>query len=195
MKPLSVTIKGGSRFENNSANFDGGAMRISAVRDVSINWDAESILANNRAGQDGGGIFTSAEIANAYLTNNSNWTGNTAGNMGGALYVRVGSYEAAGSVTVDDASTLAFNSARDGGAIFIDGYATFNMSGMSILASNTAGRDGGAVVLSKSPHLLRLGSCIVTNNLAVRGYGGAFSIITTVSAVQFVPGGCAHGAH
>ena len=152
--------------------------RFPAGNTAAVHWDGNSTLSYNNAARAGGGIYIKAKDVNATMGGGSNWSGNTAGGSGGGLFVEMDSDDNVASIKVDGASVLGSNQAAQGGAIYILGFASFNMSGNSTMVNNTANQDGGAVLLNRLPTVLALDSCTVANNRAARGSGGAFYIST-----------------
>ena len=151
---------------------------VVAGNTAAVHWDGNSTLSYNNAARAGGGIYIKAKDVNATMGGGSNWSGNTAGGSGGGLFVEMDSDDNVASIKVDGASVLGSNQAAQGGAIYIQGFASFNMSGNSTMVNNTAKQDGGAVLLNRLPTVLALDSCTVANNRAARGSGGAFYIST-----------------
>ncbi|WP_296870009.1 right-handed parallel beta-helix repeat-containing protein, partial [uncultured Methanobrevibacter sp.] len=130
-----VTINN-SKFYNNTASRDGGAVQIIGGGSNAKIFNSE--FENNTATYGGAVsvVGSNTQISNSTFKNNDANT-TSAAEGGGAVYI-------AGSGTNITGSTFANNTAaEEGGAVFVRGTNTRIVN--STLADNTAGDDGGAI--------------------------------------------------
>ena len=130
-----VTINN-SKFYNNTASRDGGAVQIIGGGSNAKIFNSE--FENNTATYGGAVsvVGSNTQITNSTFKNNDANT-TSAAEGGGAVYI-------AGSGTNITGSTFANNTAaEEGGAVFVRGTNTRIVN--STLADNTAGDDGGAI--------------------------------------------------
>lgn len=196
-----------SYFENNTADVSGGAI-VSNLQGFEV---YNSNFVNNRANYKpeeyssfaryGGGAIYSKFWATQSVIDNSNFTGNTANYLGGAVNVQSGANSR--DLTIITNSRFENNSAASSGAVFlgtrfseINGstfinnhanetggavgvYHYFNTISNSYFENNSAERDGGAV-FSFSPyyHTNTIDNSTFVNNSAGT-YGGAVNAIST----------------
>ncbi|WP_033667650.1 right-handed parallel beta-helix repeat-containing protein [Salinispora fenicalii] len=105
----SVTLAG-----NTATGGRGGGLAINSGASVVI---AESVVANNTADRDGGGIYNLAEI----VVRNTKVTGNQSGDQGGGIY----SDE---SATLFDTKVVKNIAITEGGGIFNEGGGTVELN-------------------------------------------------------------------
>lgn len=133
-------------FSNNSASYQGGAIRVAENCSLLVN---NCTFKNNRAntfdsanypGEGGAIAVLSEQDSPSTLTiNGGSFTGNTAtGSKGGA--VKIGGF---GTLTLAGSLTMSGNSAANGGAVTVAPGANVNMENGTI-SGNTATDNGGA---------------------------------------------------
>ena len=139
----------GYTFKNNSSNYQGGAIRTTAVITIE-----DSIFTGNytdaTTGAQGGAIFTNNK---AVTIDNCDFNNNSANTTGGAIHSNGGS---ACNLAITD-SSFTVNSAVNGGAIYNCGLATIedtDFGGTDL--GNTASENGGAIYASNSSGTLTL---------------------------------------
>ncbi|EFJ43304.1 hypothetical protein VOLCADRAFT_96555 [Volvox carteri f. nagariensis] len=180
----SMLVTDRSRLEDNTAGGSGGAISLNASqlvmpRIAAVTWDGMSTLINNTASMKGGGLYAVSHAVHVSLLGKSEWTDNTAQDGGGAMYIEAFNLpEEASSVRIGGASQLSRNGAKNGGAIYVNGFADIQVGEGSDISLNTAKYDGGAVFLAQLPSEILVQSSSVSNNTAHRGSGGAFYVGT-----------------
>ena len=139
----AIIIKGGN-FASNNATY-GGVIYSGTV----LNVQGGTFTSNNA---ENGGVIM--QDASTLTITGGTFTGNSATGCGGVVYANVQAvvhFSAGtmgnGSATTAATSTSYSNSAVNGGAIYICGGSTLNISGSAVIAHNKA-TDGGAVLLS-----------------------------------------------
>jgi predicted outer membrane repeat protein len=150
-----------------------------------------SVIANNTAGLDGGGI---AINAGAFTISNSTITGNSAGNAGGGVFVALtntgvtisnsqisgntavlrggGIYNDAPAVTLTETRVTGNTSTTDHGG-GLDG--SFDISD-SVISNNTAALNGGAIYVDSNRTLTVQRSTLAGNQAGPNSYGGALLV-------------------
>jgi hypothetical protein len=163
-----VTINN-SKFYNNTASRDGGAVQIIGGGSNAKIFNSE--FENNTATYGGAVsvVGSNTQITNSTFKNNDANT-TSAAEGGGAVYI-------AGSGTNITGSTFANNTAaEEGGAVFVRGTNTRIVN--STLADNTAGDDGGAIYWEGNNGIVDNVNC--TNNTGTstggNSKGGAICI-------------------
>ena len=154
----SIKLNAGTELLCNEAGNNGGAVCVDAdlflsgtVGSIEEPEDGEPINKGNKAGKDGGGIWTGPNAA-FFMYSGSQITGNTAGRNGGGL--------------------VANGRAR------VSGYATpVSISG--VMKNNTAAENGGAIYTKEDSIVAISGSPALTGNSAKRG--GAVYVNSTVT--------------
>ena len=142
-------------FEMNKADNDGGAIyNLGGLVDVS-GYD----FLNNKAGRNAGAIYNDGEVKDVslILAGYRKFSGNSAGNDGGAIYVTIG------DVNITDYDFVSNEAGHNGGAIFMgtdSGVLTLTgtpetseplddtpteETAISVFSENTAQRSGGAI--------------------------------------------------
>ncbi|EFJ43308.1 hypothetical protein VOLCADRAFT_96559 [Volvox carteri f. nagariensis] len=185
----NFSVDGLSRIENNIAGGDGGAVFLDALSGAAnagdesyignVTWDGMSTLLNNSAGGKGGGLYALAKTVEISVLGASSWSNNNAKDDGGVLYVDTGDYIGdASRILTSGRTQLCNNSALNGGAFYIRGFAELTISNESSIINNTAGYDGGAIYLAQLPPGLRIHSCKSSENMAARGSGGVLFVST-----------------
>ncbi|PNH04463.1 hypothetical protein TSOC_009381 [Tetrabaena socialis] len=174
---LAVNITGGSRLYGNNCTGDGGGVMLQALGNISmVTFDGGMMVYGNVAGGSGGAVFVDASVVHVAVGGPTRFESNSVGGGGGALCVRTGSQDAAGSISIGGASTLSHNNATSGGALYVAGYAYVSLGEGSVLSGNRAATDGGGAAFTRLPPQLLLHEATVANNTAERGSGGAFYI-------------------
>lgn len=196
IKDGNITIKG-SRFENNKAQGEGGALYLWGYdKDTAVIED--TVIVGNAATPNGSGKAKGGAIwAKMGLDiRNVTFAKNTATQQGGALWLE--SKQPAKIVNSTFSGNQAINDA--GGAAFLNSGATPINFVNSTFAYNTAGRANGALWFSKK-HNITLKNSIVAFNTAKRdrrqdqvGYqpkdgGGNLEFSTTSKALRVFPKG------
>lgn len=152
-----------SSITGNTAAFDGGGLYGYALSELSVN---NSTISDNKAEQNGGGIF----IAGRLFVRSSTISGNVGKGTGGGIYMFFEFFnkDASGSVTN---STITGNSARDGGGFATSGDApeiesrakvTLNFS--TLAANRSVARSAN---LSSNAEVILKGS-VISNPLGSR---------------------------
>jgi hypothetical protein len=165
--PTSTLTLDGSGVIDNEAISGGGIFS-----NGSVTLSNGSIIANNTARDDGGGVFVFGGTLT--LNTNSSVSGNEAGGDGGGIF-----NDAAGDVILNDTSFVANNTAGDdGGGIFTGddtaGFVcTLTLNGTSSVGSNTADGDGGGIFINSGAVTLNNQSGVGPSNSASSG-GGVF---------------------
>ncbi len=164
----AITITGSTFTNNNASGGEGGAIQ-SYEQNLII---SQSNFSNNSA-RLGGAIFK----GNATLDfRDSNFTANSSGEDGGAIYVRADVLAANGTDAVFQGNAAM----RDGGGVFSGGYL---VGERLTFASNTA-RVGGAIRMNGGQ--LDLAKVTFSDNTANLG-GGAISILAVTSSSVINP--------
>ncbi len=173
-------------FTGNTAGNNGGA--INSSNSITINDAAgtQTSFTNNQAGQNGGAIYSTGSLAGftniafsgnkaiagnggalwtnkAVVLNGGSFTGNTAGNNGGAIYVTdSGITVTLNSVTIGGSGNS--NTAANGGGVYVDNSAKLVMNGTTAITYNIASQDGGGIYAKTGT--LELNSGSISNNYA-----------------------------
>ncbi|MBR2006306.1 MAG: hypothetical protein IJ991_19285, partial [Thermoguttaceae bacterium] len=155
-------------FENNTATFDGGALRLDNASSVSI---TDCVFIGNTSGNNGGAV--SALASNLTLTGNV-FENNAAGIDGGALFL-VGST----SVSITDCVFNENETTYRGGAIYKDSDTTMTIVD-STFEVNKAGNEGGAIC---AYGFLGVENSSFQGNVATN-YAGALRVEGTVEIVN-----------
>jgi len=123
----------------------------------------ESTINNNKAGDSGGGVYTSGRLL---LQFDSNVDNNEAVKDGGGVYVNDGGY-----LEVSTNSFISDNTAgENGGGVYT--HRTFNLMIYSNVSNNTAGENGGGVYTHGTFNLMFDSN--VNNNEAGKDGGGVY---------------------
>ena len=147
----------GLTWRNNQAGGAGGAAYLTAQ---SANVSASPLMVNNRAGF-GGALFIQVDGA-ATVSSNSDVRANSApGGVGGAFVV------AAQTATIAN-NTLLTNTAALGGALFVSGTVTTNLTGNTV-QDNLATGSGGGIYLFNSPSVNTSNLTLMHNRAQVDG--------------------------
>ncbi|MBR0384558.1 MAG: hypothetical protein IJH61_07715 [Eubacteriaceae bacterium] len=121
---------------------------------------------------NGGGAGVSIQSGTFTLENGkisgNKFTGN--GGNGGGVYLTNGTFSMKGG-TIGGTSSDDANTARDGGGVFIDNKASFNMTGGTI-SGNTATNRGGGVYVNSGTFTMK--NATINNNTATNQGGGVF---------------------
>lgn len=192
----------GASFENNEAQWDGGGLTVSRGMELEV---GHTEFAGNTAGNMGGGIWSMSGMVIEHSTlaensagsgggiawygkpgtllelENSTLSGNTADSRGGGLFVFNGDVEMS-------SSTVAFNSAINGGGIYYNGSsATFTMRG-SLVGGNWAHHPsyGGDCSTPVNP-ILSDGYNLITN-ASMCGFIDLSSDLAGGLYVSYIPG-------
>jgi hypothetical protein len=176
-----------SRFENNKAD-QGGAIGISSAGTVNISNTAfinnGSILTTTANSLGGGGAIWMTAAANLTISN-SQFTGNSANQQGGALLVSAGTVTVNNSVFQNNIVTKTTTSAFAGlGATFTLFFAgtTLNLNN-STVSGASSGSEGGFAYLGQLTPNLNVTNSTISNNTAT-DYGGGLST-GTAGTVSF----------
>ncbi|MEM9530513.1 MAG: hypothetical protein AAGA23_06320 [Pseudomonadota bacterium] len=147
-----LTVRDGERDNGGAVFVHEGAL---TARDV--------LFINNTANQSGGAIYG---IGSEIVIEDSRFEANHANSRGGALCSLVnGTVSITHSVWVD-------NSARDGGALYVENTATVAEIDGGVFLANTAENGGGAIVRTGAAQgRLNIINSIVAMNHALRGGG------------------------
>lgn len=238
-----TTIKN-TKFVNNETGFNGGAI---GTRRTINNGDitngshenhsliiSDSAFIGNKAtgtttdradnklqGGNGGAIFNDANT-NAELSGTVVFSGNEAGNAGGAIFVA----DASSSMEIASGAVFKSNSAKLGGAIYnkgnlgtldgvtfedntaeTNGGAILNSNGgkiasitNSIFKNNTSTNGGGAAIYNKGGEIAEISNTVFEGNIAEKGNGGAIfnggttAANITLDNVQFIGNQAANGS-
>ena len=141
---------GGTVFENNSTSGNGGVVHVSGV--AAVWYDSRSIYTRNRAGQDGGAIYSDTTYGPFYWggqmggfvdVQESEFSNNQAGGSGGAIYA----HAPRGETPLTRCEFIGNVAAESGGAIVLDSPNSphsfyFTSNG---LQRNEAGGSGSAI--------------------------------------------------
>lgn len=185
---------GGCRLDGNSAGDNGGAVFLRTLGTTgqihAVTWTDASSLCNNNASGSGGGLYASSQRAVSLVVSGASaWMGNSAQMDGGAVNIVTAMLPNApnSSIAIGGQSLVSRNSARKGGAIYVDAFSRLFISDGSTVTMNTAAFDGGAVYLSQLPTEVCLESCSLMRNRAAHGSGGGL-FVATVSAMRAASG-------
>ncbi len=149
---MSVT---GSTFSGNAAGggFVGGGIVLVGLGVQEI---ANSVISDNTAPGDGGGLLTSVSGAASVTVSNSTIAGNTSGAQGGGLA------DYGGNVTISN-STISGNTATTGGGgVYTRGFAGLTITNSTIAFNATTGGTGGGIESTNGT--IALTSTVVSNN-------------------------------
>lgn len=179
-----------SRIYDNNVNFQGGGVYIrdntdtAGVRTLTL---TDTIVANNSAGQDGGGIFSSGRLilTDTSVTGNSITTGDGGGifmNTDGQLtatratisYNRASNTQQGGGIAMTSIGTMTDslvvgNQAQDGGGIQIYGTNGHLTLTDTRVISNVARLQGGGIRVNGSRTLIVNGGTIASNKASTGG--------------------------
>jgi CSLREA domain-containing protein len=145
-------------FEDNTADA-GGALLLDSGQSTSF---AYSTFINNTATDYFGGAMVLNQAVNPVSIESSVFTGNTAGNGGGAIY---GQY---GTINIADSAFRLNEATQGGGGIFITSDAGLNLDQVEI-THNTSGDVGGGILLYGNLNATNL--TLALNSSAQRGAG------------------------
>ena len=168
-----------TRFSNNSASYEGGAMHLSDYSNIYFNGTSTTMFSNNSANYHYGGAIHLSDYSNIYFNGKSTtmFNNNSANYYyGGAIYLSDYS-----NIYFNGKSTTMFsnNSANYyGGAIMSINYSHISFGGTSttVFISNSADY-GGAIFSFAQSYLSFKGksnASFVSNN-AEHGHGGAIN--------------------
>ena len=165
-----ATLSGG-QIVSNTAN-KGGGVFVAESTAVFTQTGSASIIANNTATTNGGGVFVRSGRA---TLDGGQIVSNTA-NYGGGVYIYY-------SRATLDGGQIVSNTANDGGGVYVgQGTAVFvQTDAASAISGNTANNDGGGVYVYEGRATLDGGR--VVSNTAHRG-GGVFVAESTAVLVQ-----------
>ena len=176
----SVTVSGGTMISNCSA-YNGGAfyVNVSGAADLAMTVVGGTIT--GCGAYNGGAVYVKKGTVNFSCDSNASTTaaliGNEAVGSGGAVYVSgSGVVNAVGSGSLK--AQFHDNAAYNGGAFYAYRGSTLTLRSAS-LQGNTAGSNGGAVILAgggSSLGTITVDSDTVILNNTAQHYGGAFSI-------------------
>lgn len=143
---------------NNTASIDGGGVFL----DDGILVVQNSTIANNRAaGGTGGGIHIDDTELVASLIENTVLSGNTAQTNGGGLYIR----DTDVGITLQNATVLNNTANGDGGGFFIQGSDhAINLNQSEISGNRAAGSGGGLYLFGNAVGILTLQNSVLANN-------------------------------
>ncbi|KXZ50639.1 hypothetical protein GPECTOR_15g323 [Gonium pectorale] len=171
-------------------NSDGGAAYLQSFGNMpAIEVVGGSVIAANRAGRNGGGIYAITDgvggtVGRLLVDGSSCLTDNQAGGSGGALFIRAGHIA---DVRVDGRSYLQRNTAQrgDGGALYLQAQqgnvTSLMLVGSSQLTRNSAGGSGGGVFVQAAQTIAMAslgGASMCLSNHAGKT-GGGFHFATT----------------
>lgn len=166
-------IAGRGQLTLDSVSFSGNkAAQGGAIYNAgTLTADAVS-FSNNSATGKGGAIAVLAEkdnVAASLTINGDTFTGNTAGESGGALHLEYA------SVTISDATFSGNSAVQQGGAIYNDADSSITFKGINSFSDNTA---------AEGNDIYNAGSIIVADGTTTLGSG-----LTQVGGEIFVNGG------
>lgn len=167
----SQTDINNSIFKENTAQ-SGGAIALWSPAEVKENSIIGTIFEGNNAEKKGGAIAVLAEkdnVAASLTINGDTFTGNTAGESGGALHLEYA------SVTISDATFSGNSAVQQGGAIYNDADSSITFKGINSFSDNTA---------AEGNDIYNAGSIIVADGTTTLGSG-----LTQVGGEIFVNGG------
>ncbi|MHC4499648.1 MAG: right-handed parallel beta-helix repeat-containing protein, partial [Planctomycetota bacterium] len=144
-------------FAGNSATYDGGGIYYP---DGSTSTLSQCEFSQNSA-TSGGGVYYGADCS--ATLDNCTFVGNTALEEGGGILYGLGS-----SIMIVDCN-LASNSATYGGALYLDPNCSGEVND-TLLAYNSADKDGGAIYLTYSD-VFSVVDCNISSNTALYGAG------------------------
>jgi CSLREA domain-containing protein len=150
-----------SSFRTNSSEDDGGALALNEVSHGSL---TKLELVNNRAQEEGGGIYH--DLASSFEIRFSNLQANEAAS-GGAIYNL-------GQLVLGESSVVS-NSASLAGGGLLDASAQSSSIRNSTLSSNQSAAHGGAVAKIGSGQLRIIHATIAYNSAQLNGGGVALS--------------------
>ena len=182
-----VTFSGSANFGNSATTsayndaYEGGALYASGG---TVNFSSTASFRMNRARDNGGAIYATGSSTYINFTETPSFSGNTANSDrgsygdGGAVWWGSGFSNFPSSAeftsnttsgTVD--SDLVQGDAGKGGAVYISGTGTFNITSDLVFTTNTAFNKGGAVY-SPEADIVISGIEQTENNNALNGSGG-----------------------
>ena len=136
----TVTLGDGAIFTGNSIGGSGGAICNSGEIILGMNSEFTGNTANNGSG---GAIYNNYPgyyVASITFGDGANFTGNSAGRHGGAIY----NYD--GTITLQNNAKFSDNSADDfGGAIYNAAPGNISIKDNAVFSGNTASSTGGAI--------------------------------------------------
>ena len=159
LPPGSRLYGSGSRFQDNTATGDGGALYT-----VDSTVALAGSMTGNSAGGNGGGIAASG---GSLVLDGLVLIGNTAQAHGGALYRSGGNLTLSGNQVMTNTATTG-----SGGGIAVTGAGTVNLAGVTWLNNQATSGMGGAAYVAAATVTFS-GSPQVRNNRALHG-GGAY---------------------
>ena len=196
----SANFSGSTVFNNQKNITNGGALYLASSGTITVSSDV-TFSSNNAT--NGGIIYASAGTVNLYC----DLTGGVDTTNGGALYVNGSSvavnvygsitnntatgcggaiYIAAGTVNITNfsgSSTIEYNTAPEGGAIYLGASTQANLkilgSNAVTFANNTADTNGGAIYAGLNSKLSFTPEIVFNTNRALEGNGGALWLATS----------------
>jgi uncharacterized repeat protein (TIGR01451 family)/CSLREA domain-containing protein len=138
-----------SRFQSNTADFQGGAIVFRPANEAVILSISGSSFAANTSGEEGGAILVRppggvSSLVNVSLTN-TNFNNNVTGNLGGALGLNQVNLTVTGGLFDSNQASNPNLVEQAGGAIAINGSVT--ITGNTVFRNNQSGRSGGALAV------------------------------------------------
>lgn len=160
-----VTVVGGAMniydgiIRNNTAkNYGGGIWTNSNEFKISGN----SVIENNTAGVDGGGLCYYASYSyNMTISDSARISGNTATGNGGGIY-----FKSEGTLTMNGGSITGNTATGDGGGVYFGGD-TFRISGGVEINSNTKNSANNNVYLPTNKYITIAGALTGSNPIGV----------------------------
>ena len=175
-----IEMNGGT-ISDNLAYAGGGVMLSTANNDnhVSFTMTGGKIINNNVNGAQygGGGLAVLGDRSSiAAVIDGSNATtppliqGNTAGNIGGGIYLHSNSLTVSGAEILDNVAT------KDGGGIYVNDDAKAVLTvGETEISGNTSNANGGGIYVSKGGTATINSDVKIANNAAIVEGGGIYS--------------------
>ena len=168
-------------FSNNLCHYEGGA--IFASGNTTLNGKSFTFSNNSAETWVGGAIrvWNSSSNLQLILNGETNFTGNTSGDGGGAIYVK-------GVVTANQFATFENNTSQtSGGAICSRQSAAFN-KGVTF-SGNASGTNGGAIYADESIAFAGADSVGTFTNNAASGNGNDLYLANASSVLTFQDAG------
>jgi hypothetical protein len=175
LQALSIT--------NGTSGTGGGAIRNAANLTL-VDAELTANTSTYAAYDDGGGAISST---NALTLRNTIVHGNTSAQYGGGIFVR------AGTMTVDDGSSIEMNTAQQGGGIYAVNNSVVTLKTGSRIFKNHAVVQGGGILTRDSTLTLEGGSGVEENTTGDLGFGGG--VWTQDSTVTLASGSWVNRNH
>ncbi|MDR2675063.1 MAG: autotransporter-associated beta strand repeat-containing protein [Opitutaceae bacterium] len=178
----SLLISGTARLDGNRSTSTGrgGAAIYSNAGNILFSGDV--FMSNNASPGAGGGIYLNNASGSIQIDGHLTGTNNAGLTGGGVIYSR------GDSIHIKNGATLLNNFTNDassGGAIHMNmAGKTVDISGYSVISSNTAGANGGGIYANGKVYFrdgVTMSLNVLTNSTAGNGRGGAIRAVEGVS--------------